>query len=138
MGHFVIEEEPQMNYIEDLHEYDEDNQTREDEEEDKSQEAGSLLASSIPNNVSIHRPRNIQTVFDENSFEFKLTIDGSCYHTEVLIASAAMKNGGMPVPLHCTWYNVIPTDVKGKDEFRLIEQVSSSAYQPSIEDIGHK
>jgi len=83
-------------------------------------------------------------VFDENSFDFRLTIGGGhiaagkILHTEVLIASATTKKEGMPIPLHCTWYNVVPSAIPGKDEFRLIEQVSGSCYQPSIEDIGNK
>ena len=46
-------------------------------------------------------------VFDENSFEFKLI--GGPTHSELLMATATMKKGeniGLPVPLHCTWYNV--------------------------------
>ena len=61
-------------------------------------------------------------------------------HTEVLIASATMKKGenaGMPIPLHCTWYNVGPSS-NGGDQFRLIEHVSGACYQPSIDDIGDK
>ena len=83
-------------------------------------------------------------MFDENSFDFRLTIGGGglaigkILHTEVLIASATTKKEGLPIPLHCTWYNVRPTSVPGKDEFRLIEQVSGSCYQPSIEDVGLK
>ena len=39
----------------------------------------------------------------------------------------------MPVPLHCTWYNV--SDEKGK-EFVQIQGVTGPCFQPSIEDIG--
>ena len=63
---------------------------------------------------------------------------GKILHTEVLIASATTKKEGLPIPLHCTWYNVIPTGVPGKDEFRVIEMVSGSCYQPNIEDVGSK
>ena len=34
---------------------------------------------------------------------------GDNFHTDVMIASATFKDGemaGMPVPLHCTWYNI--------------------------------
>ncbi len=83
-------------------------------------------------------------MFDENSFDFRLTIGGGhiaagkILHTEVLIASATTKKEGMPIPLHCTWYNVVTSAIPGKDEFRLIEQFSGSCYQPSIEDVGNK
>ena len=84
-------------------------------------------------------------MFDENSFDFKLSqasqIPGVYYQSEVLLASATMKKGesqGLPVPLHCTWYNVRPTEIKGKDEFILIENLTSSAYQPNVDDIGSK
>ena len=53
------------------------------------------------------------------------------------MASATFKigeNAGMPVPLHCTWYNL-----KGsQNEFIKIPDVSGSCYQPSVEDIGCK
>lgn len=55
----------------------------------------------------------------------------------MLIASATMKKGeniGLPVPLHCTWYNVAPAN----NEFRLIENVSGACYQPSIDDVGNR
>ena len=48
-----------------------------------------------------------------------------------------MKKGdsiGLPVPLHCTWYNVIPET----NEFKVIEHVSGACYQPSIEDVGER
>ena len=77
----------------------------------------------------------IQNVFDENSFDFNLV--GGPFHTDVLIANATMKKGdsiGLPVPLHCTWYNVIPET----NEFKVIEHVSGACYQPSIEDVGER
>ena len=55
--------------------------------------------------------------FDETSFNFTLVHgsgDGTYLHTDVMIASATFKageNAGMPVPLHCTWYN--SDDLKG-------------------------
>lgn len=76
-----------------------------------------------------------QNVFDENSFDFKLV--GGPTHSEVLIASATMKKGensGLPIPLHCTWYNVVPAT----NEFKVIEHVSGACYQPSIDDIGER
>ena len=54
-----------------------------------------------------------------------------------MIASATFKDGemaGMPVPLHCTWYN-ISGDTQ---EFVQIPDVSGSCFQPSVEDIGLK
>ena len=50
--------------------------------------------------------------FDETAFNFTLMHgDGQNgnIHTDVMIASATFKDGemaGMPVPLHCTWYNI--------------------------------
>ena len=61
--------------------------------------------------------QKLQNVFDENSFDFRLTVGGvekdekQCLHSDVLIATATMKKGenqGLPIPLHCTWYNVKP------------------------------
>jgi hypothetical protein len=86
-------------------------------------------------------------VFDENSFNFKLTVggraegvSGSIPHSEVLIASATTKKDGMPIPLHCTWYNVTPREVNGKkqDEFVPIDSITGACYQPSVEDIGDR
>lgn len=74
-------------------------------------------------------------MFDENSFDFNLV--GGPVHTEVLIANATMKKGnssGLPIPLHCTWYNVSPDS----NEFRVIEHVSGACYQPSIDDVGDR
>eukprot|EP00347_Sterkiella_histriomuscorum_P024154 403332120 len=74
-------------------------------------------------------------VFDENSFDFRLV--GGPIHTDVLIASATMKKGdniGLPVPLHCTWYNVSPIT----NEFKVIENVCGACYQPSIDDVGDR
>ena len=62
--------------------------------------------------------------------------DGSLLHTDVLIASATFKEGdmaGMPVPLHCTWFN-ISDDSK---EFLPIPDTTGSCYQPSIDDVGY-
>ena len=53
------------------------------------------------------------------------------------MASATFKTGenaGMPVPLHCTWYNI----TSDQNEFVKIPDVSGSCYQPSVEDIGSK
>lgn len=64
-------------------------------------------------------------------------LQGGPLQTSVLIASATMKKGenlGLPVPLHCTWYNVSPTN----KEFRVIENVSGACYQPSINDVGNR
>ena len=58
-------------------------------------------------------------------------------HTDVMIASATFREGenaGMPVPLHCTWYNIS----KDANEFIQIPEVSGSCFQPSVEDIGFK
>ena len=55
--------------------------------------------------------------FDETSFDFSITRGGSCpedanlehIHTGIIIANASYREGenvGLPVPLHCTWYNV--------------------------------
>ena len=54
-----------------------------------------------------------------------------------MIASATFREGenaGMPVPLHCTWYNIS----KDANEFIQIPEVSGSCFQPSVEDIGFK
>ena len=54
-----------------------------------------------------------------------------------MIASATFKDGenaGMPVPIHCTWYN---SDQKS-GSFVQIPDVSGSCFQPSVEDIGFK
>ena len=56
-------------------------------------------------------------------------------HTDVLIASATFKAGelqGTPVPLHCTWYN------SENGDFVMIDGVTSSCYQPSLDDVGKK
>ena len=53
------------------------------------------------------------------------------------MASATFKHGenaGMPVPLHCTWYNI----TSAQSEFVKIPDVSGSCYQPRVEDIGSK
>ena len=58
-------------------------------------------------------------------------------HTEVMIASATFKDGdmaGMPVPLHCTWYNIS----SDQSDFIQIPGVSGSCFQPSVDDIGFK
>jgi len=47
-----------------------------------------------------------------------------------MIASATFKESGLPVPLHCTWYNKTPT------EFIQIPGVTGACYQPSVEDVG--
>jgi hypothetical protein len=47
-----------------------------------------------------------------------------------MIASATFKESGMPVPLHCTWYN------KTETEFIQIPGVTGACYQPSVEDVG--
>lgn len=39
----------------------------------------------------------------------------------------------MPVPLHCTWYNL---DEQG--QFLQINEVTGACYQPSLEDVGKK
>jgi hypothetical protein len=85
----------------------------------------------------------MQAVFDENSIDFKLLVGGASgeagapvYHTDVLIASATNKrDNGLPIPMHCTWYNVSRPPRKrdgSRDEFTLIEGVLGSCYQPSI------
>ena len=61
------------------------------------------------------------------------------FHTDVMIASATFKDGdmaGMPVPLHCTWYNISADG--SSNEFIQIPEVSGSCFQPSVEDIGFK
>ena len=39
---------------------------------------------------------------------------------------------GSPVPLHCTWYTI------HEDTVQVIEGVTNSCYQPSIDDVGKK
>ena len=51
------------------------------------------------------------------------------------MASATYKageNAGMPVPLHCTWYNIHADS----QELVQITDVTGACYQPSVEDIG--
>lgn len=62
-------------------------------------------------------------MFDENSINFKL--EGGPLHSEVIIASAIMKNSGLPIPLHCTWYNV---SAQTNNEFKVIDYVSGACY----------
>ena len=65
-----------------------------------------------PDQLETAHPDN--KAFDENSFHFKLVRGGDparCIHSDVLIASATFRSGemeGLPVPLHCTWYNISP------------------------------
>lgn len=48
------------------------------------------------------------------------------------------RDGGMPIPMHCSWYNVSRKQDPKKDAFTLIEGLTGSCYQPSIEDVGDK
>jgi len=64
--------------------------------------------------------------FDENSFHFQLT-STSNFHSDVLIASATFREGenaDMPVPLHCTWYNI----GDNSSEFVQIPQASGACF----------
>ena len=67
---------------------------------------------------------------------------GQILQSEVLIASATNKSDGMPIPLHCTWYNVTSKihEATGKksEEFIVIDQVTGACYQPSIDDVGDR
>ncbi|TNV83300.1 hypothetical protein FGO68_gene9992 [Halteria grandinella] len=105
-------------------------------EEERKEILQSSLATSLPQN----------SVFDENSIDFSLLVGGtsastqtSVIHTEVLIVQATNKrDSGMPLPMHCSWYNVSRKKDPSKDEFTLIEGIYGSCYQPSIEDLGDK
>ena len=65
---------------------------------------------------------------------------GPFFHTEIIIATATTKRDGLPIPLHCTWYNVTPKIVNGKkqDEFVPIESITGACFQPSVEDVGDR
>lgn len=65
----------------------------------------SALATSLPDS----------TAFDESCFDFALITGETAgasehMHTQVIFATATYKYGehaGSPVPLQCTWYNVM-------------------------------
>lgn len=88
---------------------------------ESDEQQSTSLATAIPNSGA----------FDETSFNFTLIHGGDdqegLIHTEVLMASATFKDGesaGMPVPLHCTWYNISGE----QNEFVKIPDVSGSCY----------
>ena len=77
------------------------------EEEKKAEEFNaSILATAIPDSDA----------FDETWFYFSISRGGANVkdnsdhiHTGIIIANATYRDGenaGLPVPLHCTWYNV--------------------------------
>ncbi|CDW88006.1 UNKNOWN [Stylonychia lemnae] len=102
-------------------------------EDDTVMQSNTNFQTNDSDSLPSYLPQN--NVFDENSFDFKLV--GGPLHSEVLIASATMKKGenqGLPIPLHCTWYNVSPDS----NQFKEIEHVTGACYQPSIEDVGER
>ena len=69
-------------------------------------ETNEILTTSLPN--SVNRFFNLKEAFDENSIKFIL--EGGPTQTDVIMASATYikgPNSGLPVPLNCTWYNIL-------------------------------
>ena len=71
-------------------------------------------------------------VFDENKVDFKL--NGGPKYTDVLVASAIFNEGdskGIACPLIWKWFYTFKNN-----ELHVIEGITGSFYQPSLDDIG--